>query len=184
MKAFVTGANGLLGSTLCRTLLEDGWSVKGLVRPSSNRRALEGLDVEVVEGGRARRRRHGARCRRNGRDVSRGGRLLLLRLRQGRDVPDRGARFDRHGGRGEESRRPTDRPDVEHHRARLDREPRHAGRDGAALRRSARLLRHQEDPGGDPPRTREGSRHRSGRPATRACSSDRTTGAGASRSPA
>ena len=50
VRVFVTGANGLLGSTLCRVLVADGHTVRGLVRPNSNRRALEGLRVELVEG--------------------------------------------------------------------------------------------------------------------------------------
>ncbi len=39
--AAVTGATGFLGTHLCTRLLEDGWTVRGLSRPSSDRR-LEG----------------------------------------------------------------------------------------------------------------------------------------------
>jgi dihydroflavonol-4-reductase len=50
VRVFVTGANGLLGSTLCRVLHAEGHAVRGLVRPASNRRSLEGLPIELVEG--------------------------------------------------------------------------------------------------------------------------------------
>ncbi|MBS3791741.1 MAG: NAD-dependent epimerase/dehydratase family protein [Candidatus Bipolaricaulota bacterium] len=50
MKYLVTGANGFVGSNLVRDLLENDHEVRGLVRPSSNRVNLEGLDLELVEG--------------------------------------------------------------------------------------------------------------------------------------
>jgi len=50
MKALVTGANGLIGSNLVRALLARHYDVRGLVRPTSDRRALEGLDVELAVG--------------------------------------------------------------------------------------------------------------------------------------
>jgi nucleoside-diphosphate-sugar epimerase len=46
----VTGANGFIGSNLCRYFLERGWRVDGLVRESSDLRFLEGLDVRLVFG--------------------------------------------------------------------------------------------------------------------------------------
>jgi dihydroflavonol-4-reductase len=49
-RAFVTGGTGFVGANLVRALLEAGWSVKALVRPASDRRNLDGLDVELVEG--------------------------------------------------------------------------------------------------------------------------------------
>jgi len=49
-KALVTGATGHIGSALCRALREDGTEVVAFVRPSSSRRALEGLDVDVAVG--------------------------------------------------------------------------------------------------------------------------------------
>jgi dihydroflavonol-4-reductase len=48
--ALVTGATGFVGSNVVRELLRAGAAVRVLVRPSSGRRALEGLPVEVCEG--------------------------------------------------------------------------------------------------------------------------------------
>ncbi len=50
MTALVTGANGFLGSAVVRALLADGTAVRALVRPGSDRRNLEGLDVAIVDG--------------------------------------------------------------------------------------------------------------------------------------
>jgi dihydroflavonol-4-reductase len=50
MTTFVTGATGFLGSHVARQLVAAGHSVRVLVRPSSNLRALDGLAVERVEG--------------------------------------------------------------------------------------------------------------------------------------
>jgi nucleoside-diphosphate-sugar epimerase len=49
-KAFVTGANGFIGSHVCRELAAAGYDVTGLVRPSSDLHFLEGLDVRLVSG--------------------------------------------------------------------------------------------------------------------------------------
>jgi dihydroflavonol-4-reductase len=48
MRTLVTGAAGLIGSHLVRTLCELGHDVRALVRPSSRRDALAGLPVEFV----------------------------------------------------------------------------------------------------------------------------------------
>ena len=48
MISAVTGASGHLGGNLVRTLLAEGRTVRVLVR--SDRRSLQGLDVQVVEG--------------------------------------------------------------------------------------------------------------------------------------
>ncbi|MCB0279166.1 MAG: NAD-dependent epimerase/dehydratase family protein, partial [Calditrichaeota bacterium] len=48
--AFVTGANGFVGSHLVDRLLAENYSVKCLVRKSSNLRWLDGKDVELVYG--------------------------------------------------------------------------------------------------------------------------------------
>src|SRR5207249_11409623 len=50
MKALVLGAAGFLGSNLVRTLLAHGQQVRALVRPTSNTRTLDGLDVERLFG--------------------------------------------------------------------------------------------------------------------------------------
>ena len=47
---FVTGATGFVGNHLVRALLQQGESVRCLVRASSNRDLMAGLDVEAVEG--------------------------------------------------------------------------------------------------------------------------------------
>ncbi len=49
-RAFLTGGTGFVGANLARALLDAGWQVKALVRPGGDRRNLEGLDVELVEG--------------------------------------------------------------------------------------------------------------------------------------
>ncbi len=49
-KVLVTGANGFTGSHLCRKLVERGDHVLALVRESSNRDLLHGVDVEFVSG--------------------------------------------------------------------------------------------------------------------------------------
>lgn len=50
MKTLVTGATGFIGAALVRQLLEQGDSVRVLVRPKSDHRNLEGLRVEIVYG--------------------------------------------------------------------------------------------------------------------------------------
>jgi dihydroflavonol-4-reductase len=46
----VTGASGFIGSAVARALLTRGERVRVLMRPSSDRRNVAGLDVEIVEG--------------------------------------------------------------------------------------------------------------------------------------
>jgi dihydroflavonol-4-reductase len=46
----VTGATGLLGSTLCRELVADGWDVRAMRRESSTVEHLDDLDVEWCTG--------------------------------------------------------------------------------------------------------------------------------------
>lgn len=50
MRAFVTGATGLLGGNLVETLLADGHSVTAVVRSKARAAHLAALGVELVEG--------------------------------------------------------------------------------------------------------------------------------------
>jgi len=50
MRALVTGATGFVGAAVARALLGAGWQVRCLARPSSDRRNLKGLAVEVSLG--------------------------------------------------------------------------------------------------------------------------------------
>ena len=45
----VSGATGFIGSAVVRRLLEAGRAVRALVEPSSNTKALAGLDIELLE---------------------------------------------------------------------------------------------------------------------------------------
>jgi dihydroflavonol-4-reductase len=46
----VTGATGLVGSAVVRALLRKGQHIRALVRPTSDRRNLAGLAIEIAEG--------------------------------------------------------------------------------------------------------------------------------------
>ena len=48
--ALVTGASGFIGSAVARALIRSGYAVRALVRPSSLRVNLEGVDLQIVEG--------------------------------------------------------------------------------------------------------------------------------------
>ncbi len=48
--AFLTGASGFVGSAVARHLLDEGLTVRALVRPTSNRANLAGIDLDIVEG--------------------------------------------------------------------------------------------------------------------------------------
>jgi dihydroflavonol-4-reductase len=47
---FLTGASGFVGSAVARKLLDEGLAVRALVRKTSNRANLGGVDLDVVEG--------------------------------------------------------------------------------------------------------------------------------------
>ena len=49
--AFVTGGTGFVGANLVRLLLAQGFQVKILARRGSNRKNIEGLSVDIVQGG-------------------------------------------------------------------------------------------------------------------------------------
>jgi len=49
-RVLITGANGFIGSNLCRWFLGRGWEVDALVRESSDLHFLEGLDVGLIKG--------------------------------------------------------------------------------------------------------------------------------------
>jgi dihydroflavonol-4-reductase len=47
---FLTGATGFVGASVARLLLAKGQRLRVLARPHNDRRNLDGLDVEIVEG--------------------------------------------------------------------------------------------------------------------------------------
>ncbi len=49
-QVFLTGGTGFVGANLARLLLDQGYRVRALVRPGADRRNLQGLDLEMVEG--------------------------------------------------------------------------------------------------------------------------------------
>src|SRR5512140_1564288 len=50
MKCFVTGASGFIGANLVHELVGCGHQVRALLRPESDRRGLEGIEFERIEG--------------------------------------------------------------------------------------------------------------------------------------
>src|SRR5437660_6183343 len=50
MRVLVTGATGFLGSRLARTLVDCGVHVRAFVRPTSDRRRIRDLPVEIAVG--------------------------------------------------------------------------------------------------------------------------------------
>jgi nucleoside-diphosphate-sugar epimerase len=49
-RVLITGANGFIGSNLCRWFRDRGWEVDALVRESSDLHFLDGLDIRLVKG--------------------------------------------------------------------------------------------------------------------------------------
>jgi dihydroflavonol-4-reductase len=49
-KVLVTGASGFVGSAVAHALIRSGYRVRALLRPTSKRTNLAGLDVEIVQG--------------------------------------------------------------------------------------------------------------------------------------
>ncbi len=49
-QVFVTGGTGFVGANLVRLLLQEGYQVRALVRPSSRLDNLQNLDVKLVQG--------------------------------------------------------------------------------------------------------------------------------------
>jgi dihydroflavonol-4-reductase len=50
MKVLVTGATGFIGGNLTRALIKKGYTVRALVRKESDRRNINGLDIEIAPG--------------------------------------------------------------------------------------------------------------------------------------
>lgn len=49
-RVFVTGGTGFIGANLVRLLVQQGYSVRALVRPTSRLDNLQTLDIEIVQG--------------------------------------------------------------------------------------------------------------------------------------
>ncbi|MDP9127903.1 MAG: NAD-dependent epimerase/dehydratase family protein [Pseudomonadota bacterium] len=48
--AFLTGATGFVGAAVARLLLNKGYRLRALARPRNDRRNIEGLNLDIVEG--------------------------------------------------------------------------------------------------------------------------------------
>src|ERR1043165_2817992 len=46
----VTGANGHVGTNICRLLVERGEAVRAMIRPSADPKLLDGMNAQIVRG--------------------------------------------------------------------------------------------------------------------------------------
>lgn len=47
---FLTGADGMLGASICRELIKQGYEVKAMVLPERNTNVLKGLNIQLAKG--------------------------------------------------------------------------------------------------------------------------------------
>jgi dihydroflavonol-4-reductase len=50
IKVFVTGADGMLGASICRELIQQGYDVVAMILPNRKSNVLQGLKIQIVEG--------------------------------------------------------------------------------------------------------------------------------------
>lgn len=49
-KIFVTGADGMLGSNICRELIKQDYTVKAMILPNRKTNSVSDLNIEIIEG--------------------------------------------------------------------------------------------------------------------------------------
>ena len=100
-KVLVTGASGFVGSAVAGDWLKSGFSVRALVRGTSPRAHLAGLDFEFFEGDIRDRKSSRARSGGHALHFSRGGRLSPMGARSERDFCLQCRRHPQPHGRGD-----------------------------------------------------------------------------------
>ena len=50
LKVFVTGADGMLGASICRELIEHDYQVVAMILPNRKSNVIKGLNIQIVEG--------------------------------------------------------------------------------------------------------------------------------------